>query len=367
MSVDGHPPVGLALLGLGRWSNAHMAAVARSEAVDAVGCFSPETDVRDAFGDAHGIDVRFGSFDEVLSAPDVDALVLSVPNDLHVEMSKLALAAGKHVLVDKPVCVDVSEGLDLLRFVNALAGDGPHIAVAHHARRLAGHRAQKVWIDSGEAGDVGLAWGTFSNNRGASMAPDHWYRGARGADAGVLIQVGIHQVDNALWLFGPASTVNAVFGYGVLSSTMPHQATVTIQHTSGAVSVVSAGWTTPSHYRLDIQATGGNSEFWVDHRHWIQGDVDAHSELAMWPIGGERTIAQVGDGGDPMRDQLDDLARAIRAGTDPGVTVLEGVRAMAVVRAAVESAAAGGAPISVGDLVRASGGTDTEVAAIVGG
>ena len=62
-----------------------------------------------------------------------------------------------------------------------------------------------------------------------------------------------------------------------------------------------------------------------------------------------------------------DLAPSHPRRNDPGVTVLEGVRAMTVVRAAVESAAAGGAPISVGDLVRASGGTDTEVAAIVGG
>jgi predicted dehydrogenase len=354
--------VGVALLGLGRWSEAHVAAATRSKLVDVVGCYSPERARQDAFASAHGVETRYGSFDEVLAAPEVEAVVLSVPNDLHVEMSMAARAAGVHVLVDKPVCVDIAEGLDLLRSVDAT----PHISVAHNARRLAGHRAQKAWIDSGAAGDVGFAWGTFSNSRGASMVGDHWYRGARGADAGVLIQVGIHQIDNVLWLLGPAAQVNAVFGFGVISSTMPHQATVTITHASGAVSVVSSGWTTPSHYRLDIQATGGNSEFWVDHRYWTAGDVDDHSELAMWPLGGERHIHPIADGGDPMRDQLDDLARAIRGGGSPGVSVLEGLRAMAVVRAAVQSAAGDGMAVLVKDLARSAGATHAEAGAIVG-
>ena len=353
--------VRIALVGLGRWANAHAAAARRSAAIEIAACFTRTADRRRAFAGEHDIPWPAPSYDAILDNPDVDAVVLSTPNDVHVEMSLAALASGKAVLVDKPVAIDVSEGLALLRLPE---GHAP-IAVAHHARRLAGHRAQKEWIERDEAGDVQLVNATFSNNRGAAIRPDAWHRNVRGSEAGVLIQVGIHQVDNVVHLLGAPRWVNARFAYGELGPSMPITAVVSIAHASGALSTVTSSWTSPSYYRLDVQATGGTMEYWLDHKQWTSPDVDAHAEVWLRPTDGERTRLHPAPG-DPMRDQFDALAGAVAAGADPGVSVLDGLQALAVVEAAVQSAAAGGMPIDVASLVRDAGGTPDEIRAISG-
>ena len=353
--------VGLGIVGLGRWANAHAGAAARSESVRIVNCYARTEETRRAYAAAHAVERTAASFEALVADPAVEAVVVSTPNDLHAEQVVVAAAAGKPVLVDKPLAVDVAEGLDLLRKVTVA---GVPVGTAHHARRLAGHRATREWIDSGGAGDVRMASGDFSNNRGAHMKPDAWHRSARGSEAGVLIQVGIHQVDVMLYLLGPVAGVNARFEYGVLGPTMPDAAAVTMTHTSGAVSVVTSSWTTPSHYGTDVLATGGNMSFRLDHGHWTSGDVDDHGELVLDPADGDRTPYPVSKG-DPLRDQLDELGRAARSGTPMSVDVPAGLRAVAVVEASVLSARRGGAPVSIEELVLKSGGSEREAALLL--
>lgn len=354
---------GLGIVGLGRWANAHAGGAARSDAVRIVNCFARTAETRRAYATAHGVDRTAGSLEELLADPGVEGIVVSTPNDFHAEHVAAAVAAGKPVLVDKPLSVDVAQGLALWRTVTAA---GVPVGVAHHARRLAGHRAARAWIDEGQAGVVRMAYGDFSNNRGAVMKPDAWHRTARGSEAGVLIQVGIHQVDVMLYLLGPAIEVNARFGYDALGPSMPDAAAVTMTHASGAVSVVTSSWTTPSHYRTDLLATGGNLSFRLDHGHWTSGDVDDHGEVILDPAGGQRAPHPITKG-DPLRDQLDELGRSAREGTPMSIDLLAGLRAVAVVEASVQSARQGGAGVSIEQLLRESGGTDDEVSAVVAG
>ena len=354
-------PLRVALVGLGRWANAHAAAGSRSEAVEVIACFTRNPERRAAFAAHHGVAREHSSFGALLADDDIEAIVLSTPNDLHVEMTLSALEAGKAVLIDKPVSVDLAEGLRLLRVGDA----APSVGVAHHARRLAGHRAARSWIDGGDAGEVRIAHATFSNNRGAKMAKDAWHRRVKGSEAGVLIQVGIHQVDNVLYLLGPAKSVNARFEYGVLGPRIPTTAAVIIRHTSGAMSCVTSSWTTPSHYRLDLEATGGNLEYRLDHRHWTSATVDDHGVLDLHPAGAERRPHPV-EKGDPLRDQLDSLAASVREGVpfEPGL--IDGLRAIAVVEAAIQSAAQQGTTVDIAALAARSGASADEVHRLMG-
>lgn len=144
-----------------------------------------------------GIEHTAGSLPELLDDPGVEAVVVATPNDLHVPMALAAVAAGKPVLIDKPVSVDLPGGLTVLR---AGAQAGAEVGVAHHARRLAGVRAAARWLASPAGGTPRLVHADFSNARGATMAANAWHRRVRGSEAGVLIQVGIHQIDNVLYL-----------------------------------------------------------------------------------------------------------------------------------------------------------------------
>jgi UDP-N-acetyl-2-amino-2-deoxyglucuronate dehydrogenase len=355
--------VGIGMLGTGRWSRAHAAAAARSDTIEVVSCFSRSADKRAQLRQEFSIRGDAASLEALLADPGVDAVVISTPNDLHTEQALACVEAGKPVLVDKPVAVDTAGGLGLLR---ASRDAGVPVGVAHHARRLAGHRAARAWIDSGEAGTVRLAHGDFSNPRGAAMKPDAWYRRVRGAEAGVLIQVGIHQVDAMLAALGPATTVNARFEHATLGPHIPDAAVVAIRHRSGALSTVTSSWTTPGHYHTEIQATEGTLSFRLDHAHWTSSDVDDHGEVLLQPAGGDRRPYPV-DRGDPLRDQLEELGRSVREGTAMTVTVAAGMQAMAVVEAAVESSRAEGAPVHIDGVLTRAGATDAERAELLGG
>lgn len=354
--------IGLGVVGLGRWANAHAAAAARSDEVEFVNCFARSEESRRAYQEAHGVASTAQSVEELIDDPAVDAVVVSSPNDVHAAHVRAAIDAGKPVLVDKPLSVDVAEGLDLWR---ASVRSRVPIGVAHHARRLAGHRLARDWVRSGDAGTVRLAHGNFSNSRASAMKPDAWHRSARGAEAGVLIQVGIHQVDALLSILGPVSGVNARFGYDVLGPEMPDVAAVTMTHTGGALSTIASSWTTPSHYLTEIQAEHGTMSFRLDHGHWTSGDVDLHGEVTLRSSDGKSSVVAAAKG-DPLRDQLEDLGRAVTTGSQMLVDVVEGLRAVAIVQAAVRSAAERGSPISIESLVGASGATDEETSVLLG-
>lgn len=352
--------VGLGLVGLGRWAGAHAAAARRSEKVEVVNCFARSAGSREAFCREHEVGTASGSLDELLADPAVEAVVISTPNDLHVTQAMAVLRQGKPVLVDKPVSVDVAEGLDLLR---ASRATGVPVGVAHHARRLAGNRAAREWIESGAAGEIRLAIADFSNPRGATMAPDAWHRTARGAEAGVLIQVGIHQVENLLYLLGPAHRVNARFEHRALGPDMADAAVVVMEHTGGALGTVTSSWTTPSHYRMELLARGGNFAFSLDHGRWTSGEVDLAGTVLLDAGAGPAPYPWTR--GDPLVEQLDELGGAARDGTPMEVGVVAGLRAAAVVEAAMESQRRGGVAVDIADLCRAAGASDDEVATLL--
>lgn len=348
--------VGIGIVGLGRWAGAHAAAAARTDAVHLASCFSRDEQRRIDFAAAHAIPGAATSFDALLADDDVEAVVVSSPNDLHVDMAMAAIDAGKPVLIDKPVSVDIASGLRLLR---ATAEGDRQVGVAHHPRRLAGHRAAQRWLASADGGTPRLAHADFSNARGAHMAPDAWHRKVRGAEAGVLIQVGIHQVNNMLTLLGPAVAVNARLANRTLGN-MADAATVIMQHASGASSTITSSWTTPGLYRFELQSTGGNLRYRLDHAYWTSADVDNHGTTFLTRDGeGEQRLNT--NSGDPLAEQLAELGAATRSPGSMEVDVAAGIRALAVVLAAVESSARRGAEVALDHVLRDAGANDDEV------
>lgn len=355
--------VGIGIVGLGRWAGAHAAAAARTDSVRLASCFSRDETRRTEFATTHGVDRVAASYDDLLDDPAVEAVVIASPNNLHVDMAIAAIDAGKPVLVDKPVSVDIESGLALLR---AVQSDAPRaqVGVAHHPRRLAGLRAARRWLESADAGTPRLAHADFSNARGAHMNPDAWQRRVRGSEAGVLIQVGIHQVDNMLALLGPAAAVNARFAHQTLGH-LPDAVVVVMQHTSGAISTVSSSWTTPGLHRFEIQTTAANLRYRLDHSKWTSPDVDAHSSLFLQRDGeADQPVDMVAS--DPLAEQLDELAASTQTPGAMEVDVATGLRAMTVVLAAVESADKRGVEVDLARFLRDAGASGENVDLLVG-
>ena len=123
--------------------------------VSAIASRSPETATK-AAADL-GIDKAYGSYEELLADPDIDAIYNPLPNHMHVPMTVAAVNAGKHVLCEKPIALNAEEARQLLTLPkDRLVAEG--FMVRHHPQWL---RAREI-VRSGALGDVRVIQGFFS-------------------------------------------------------------------------------------------------------------------------------------------------------------------------------------------------------------
>ena len=133
----------------------------------------------------------------------VDLVVVASPNDSHAPLARAALAAGKHVVVDKPFTVDLAEARDLVAFA---ADRGRLLSVFHNRRWDSDFLTVRRAISDGEIGTVTHFESHFDRFR--PEVRDRW-RERAGPGAGLWFDLGPHLVDQALLLFGPPDRVRA--------------------------------------------------------------------------------------------------------------------------------------------------------------
>ncbi len=158
-----------------------------------------------AFAKRNGIPQGSAGFelDRLLSDPAVDAVYISSRNDRHVEQASAAAAAGKHVLCEKPVAVDLTSAR---RIVSACTSRGVVLGVNHHLPAAGTHRAVQALVHEGAVGRV-LA----VNVQHTSMLPERLrgWRLENGPGAGAVMDLSCHD----------ASVINPLLGTRALHAT----------------------------------------------------------------------------------------------------------------------------------------------------
>jgi predicted dehydrogenase len=153
----------------------------------------------------YGFERAEPSWEAVAEAPDVDAVSVVVGNALHREVAEGLMAAGKHVLCEKPLADTVAAGQAM---VDAMRRTGLVGAVGYTLRRLPAVNAIREQLPPGSLGEPfhfdGHYWCDYGCNPHAPMS---WrYQGGPGS--GALADVGTHLVDLAEFLCGPIQTVS---------------------------------------------------------------------------------------------------------------------------------------------------------------
>ena len=150
-------------------------------------------DVAERHGVAHGV----GDWHELLDA-DVDLVSITSPPTLHAEQAAAALAAGKHVLCEKPLAVDVPQAEAIV----AAAEDAPELLalVDHELRFLPVRRKAKELIEAGALGRVLMVTARVATDgRVDPTKPWSWWSDA-GQGGGILNAIGSHVIDGIRWL-----------------------------------------------------------------------------------------------------------------------------------------------------------------------
>ncbi len=186
-------PVNAVVVGYGYAGRCfHSYLIGLEPAMNLYGVVSSRSETRQQISRELGVRT-FETFDESLADGDVDLVVLATPNDLHASQAITALQAGKHVVTDKPMCLDVQEADSML----AAASQADRLLTVFQNRRWDGDflTVQKVVNEESLVGDVfciEMAWQQYGE-------PRSW-RAQRSHGGGKFFDLGAHMIDQALQL-----------------------------------------------------------------------------------------------------------------------------------------------------------------------
>lgn len=137
------------------------------------------------------------SVEELLAQPEIDLVVITTPNDTHYPLAKLAIEAGKHVVVDKPMCETAAQAQDLLHLARA---SGKVFSVFHNRRWDGDYRTVCEIVRQGLLGNLHEFESHFDRYK-LQLKAGSW-KEEPGPGTGMLFDLGSHLIDQALALFG---------------------------------------------------------------------------------------------------------------------------------------------------------------------
>ena len=338
MSLSLLMPVRVGLIGFGYAGRTfHAPLIGATEGVDLVAIASsrPE-EVRAAVGD---ISVE-PSPAALIARDDIDLVAIATPNDSHAPLAHAALAAGQHVVVDKPFALSLDEARGV-----AMAAEraGRILAVFHNRRWDSDFLSARAAIEAGEIGQVTHFESHFDRFR--PEVRDRW-RERSGAGGGIWFDLAPHLIDQALLLFGMPEAVAASLAAlrpGAMADDWAH---AVLHYRDKRVilhaSMLSAGGSA----RFTVHGTRGSLVKQGADRQEAQllagmvpgaagwgEDADA---LVLHTADGERTLPGVS--GD-QRQFYAQLAAAVRGAAPNPVPPEQALAVMAVVEAGIRASA----------------------------
>ncbi|MCP3738600.1 Gfo/Idh/MocA family protein [Rossellomorea sp. BNER] len=144
----------------------------------------------------YNAETYYTNYHDLLNDPQVDAVSICTWNNSHAEISIAALDAGKHVLVEKPLCKTVDEAL---RVEEAVKNNGKVFQIGFVRRYASNTKVLKSFINSGDLGEIYYA--KASNLRRLGN-PGGWFADNERSGGGPLIDLGVHIIDLCWYLMG---------------------------------------------------------------------------------------------------------------------------------------------------------------------
>lgn len=334
-------PLRIAFSGTGHISQIHARAARSIDGLELAAVVNHKPGSMASYAEEFGIKRQYTTVEDLLSAGDVDILVVSTPNYLHAPQTIAALEAGLHVMVEKPMAMNSAEAERMLR---ASERSGARLMVAHCWRFDEEVNWVKDQIDAGRLGEVLRTKGCGVH---VNWGPSGWFVEARYAGGGALADMGIHAIDVARYFLGDPQpqSVYARLSTDYTAGDVDDSGTIWINWRGGASSIVESGW-------------------WWPHADGPEASTQLYGSKAFAQLFPTRleipdreseTVSTVDPGYPPLREehcpqimydrQLAHFIDCIRRDETPSPGGAEGLVNMRIIDAALESSRSG-------DLIR---------------
>ena len=316
-------------------------AIARAEGARLAAIYSRDWLRAEAFAEKHGASAAYDDLDAMLADDRVDAVFIASPNSLHAQHGIKAAAAGKHVLVEKPMTTTLEDGVAL---VQACRSRGVKLGVGFELRLHPGHVEARRQVARGAFGTITMAqaqWG-FGVRGQETPAPrtglrQWWMEPEMIGGAAAIMGTGVHAIDLLRFMLGQEVTEVGAFTNGQTpDQPLETIATLCLRFSGGAIATVSCGRLLPDSrndfvlYGVDGRITG-RATLWEAQ----QGRLEMVSESANY------TKVYPADYLGNFTAQMEDFGRAVTEDREPAATGLDGLRVVEITLAALQSAREG--------------------------
>lgn len=250
--------INAAIIGLGWWGQTIARALASSEIVTPVLGVDPLEQVRSKIASELGM-ATTASFEEALSRPDIQAVILCSPQTEHAAQIEAAARAGKHVFCEKPLC---TTGAEAERAIAAVQQAGVTLGIGHERRFEPAVIEMKRRFTDGEFGEALVFEANFSQDKFLGLPADNWRLSPTENPVGPLSATGIHLVDLSISFLGQPKQVWAHLATRGSHFANGDMLSIMLTFESGASATLTAVLATPFMGRLALLGSKG----WMEIR-----------------------------------------------------------------------------------------------------
>jgi predicted dehydrogenase len=315
-------PLSVALVGCGRISQVHFQAIGKDPRVKLVGVADTDPHVAKSAGDAFAVP-SFEQMEELLKETTPEALILCTPPNTHKALTESALAAGVHVLCEKPLAISVD---DALAMVHAAERAGRQLMMASKFRYVQDIIHAKGMIASGILGQIVLYENEFCSH--VDMK-NRWNASREIGGGGVLIDNGSHSVDIFRYLIGGIQSLQATRGKQWQDIEVEDTCHLHLRSTDNTMGSIDLSWSIHKEdpYFIKIFGTAGMLQVgWKGSRY-------RQNEKMDW--------VSFGSGYDKFRAvgaQLSNFIDTVTSGRSPLITPEDSVESVRVIQCAYHAA-----------------------------
>lgn len=206
MHTDNQGKIGVAVIGTGFGQKVHIPGFQEHPRTEVVAVYNPDLDKAQKIAHYHNIPHACNTITDILALSEVQAVSISTPPFMHYEMAKTVLQAGKHLLLEKPITLNVAQAKELYHLA---LEKGVIASVDFEFRFVPGWQFLAELLSSDYVGNkrlIKIDW--LGASRADVSRPWNWYS-SQDMGGGALGSLGSHAFDYIYWLFGAIRTINA--------------------------------------------------------------------------------------------------------------------------------------------------------------
>jgi predicted dehydrogenase len=234
------PPVGVGIIGSQFISSIHAEALRAYPHADLRAVASPTAGHAKAFAERLSIPQHLTDYKKMLAMPEIDVVVVGAPNDLHCQITLDAAAAGKHVVMEKPLCLNLAEAD---RMIAACKKAGVKLMYAEELCFAPKYVRLKQLLDSGALGRPTLIKQAEKHD---GPHADHFYDVTR-SGGGVTMDMGCHGIQFFRWMVGGARILSVYAQMDTLvhgaKTRGDDNALLILEFEGGVVALAEESWT----------------------------------------------------------------------------------------------------------------------------